>query len=104
MIKRLFLLAALLAPQLAYGANPSANLSVQIVPSVSTPAVPAAAAAAGFTTLAANYDFTIPGGTYSNPATYIDCKGAAVPQFYFTAPGIPGTVPCSGFSITTDPS
>jgi hypothetical protein len=55
MIKRVFITAALLVPSLAYSANPSANLTVQV-----DPAVPAEAAAAGFTTLAANYDFTQP--------------------------------------------
>jgi hypothetical protein len=66
------LLAALLAPVLAYGGSPSTDLSVQIVPAASPPppskgiacaigpnynsSIPAAAQAAGFTTCAANYD------------------------------------------------
>ena len=69
MIKKLFFMAALLAPGLAYGGNPSANLSVQIVPS--GPAVPAAAQAAGFTTLAANYDFSQP--FYATQSNWLDC-------------------------------
>jgi hypothetical protein len=36
MIKKLFFLAALLVPDLAYAANPSADLSVQIVPAGKT--------------------------------------------------------------------
>jgi hypothetical protein len=69
MINRLFLVAALLVPHLAYGGNPSANFSLQIAPAASTPAVPAAAQAAGFTTLAANYDFTQP-----LPANWLGCN------------------------------
>ena len=66
MIKKLSFLAALLAPGLAFGANPSADLSVQIVPAGTTtstqcPSVaPAEAQAAGFTTMALCNDFTQP--------------------------------------------
>jgi hypothetical protein len=60
MIKKLFFTATLLVPCLAYGIDPSANLSVQVVPPGSTPSVPAGAAAAGFTTQALNSDFTEP--------------------------------------------
>jgi hypothetical protein len=67
MIKKMLLMAALLAPSLAYGANPTANLSVQIVPAGS--AIPVGAQAAGFTTLAANYDFTKP-----MPANWLGCQ------------------------------
>lgn len=80
MIKRLLLLTTLLAPALAYGANPSNDFSVQIAPTGSTgstgsgggsPAVPAAALAgcqsangggasngSCFNQLAFNIDFT----------------------------------------------
>jgi hypothetical protein len=63
-------MAVLLAPDLAYCANPSANLSVQVVPAAS---VPAGAQAAGFTTLAANYDFSTT--AYADPNTnWLDCN------------------------------
>jgi hypothetical protein len=81
MFKKVLLAGALLAPVLAYGASPSTDLSVQIVPAASptspspspptssngiacdigpnyTGTIPAGAQAAGFTHCAANYDFT----------------------------------------------
>ncbi len=69
MKKKLFFAAMLLAPSLAYSANPSGDLSVQVVPAASSPAVPAGAQAAGFTTLAANYDFTQP-----LPSNWLGCS------------------------------
>jgi len=61
MIKGLFFAAStLLFPCLAFGGNPSTDLSVQVVtppPSGTTPPVPTGAAAAGFTTLALNTDW-----------------------------------------------
>ncbi len=86
MIKKLFFAAALLAPGLVYAADPSANLSVEIVPAGSDPAVPAQAAAAGFTTLAANFDFVnntmcvydgrSPACVAASPTTnWLDCTG-----------------------------
>jgi hypothetical protein len=57
---KLLLAAALLAPTLAFSANPSADLSVQVVPVASSPAVPAGAQAARYTTLAFHSDFTQP--------------------------------------------
>jgi hypothetical protein len=70
MIKKVFFTAALLVPGLAYAGNPS-NLSMQIVPAESDPAVPAEAAAAGFTTLAADYDFSKP--LYATLSNWLDC-------------------------------
>jgi hypothetical protein len=58
MIRRLFFAATLLLPCLAYGEDSSSNLSVDVVPPGSQPPAPAGAAAAGFTTLALNSDFT----------------------------------------------
>lgn len=58
MIKKRLFTTALLVPCLACGADPSTNLSVELVPPGSTPPVPAGAAAAGFTTLALNSDWT----------------------------------------------
>src|SRR5215475_4350042 len=69
MVRELFYAAALLVPGLAYAGNPSADLSVQIVPAV--PQVPAGAQAAGFTTLAANYDFSQP--KYASQSNYLTC-------------------------------
>jgi hypothetical protein len=65
MIKRsLFALApslfasALLASYLAYGADPSGSVSVEVVPAGSAPSVPAQAQAQGYTTLAFDGDMT----------------------------------------------
>jgi hypothetical protein len=65
MIKKLFFIAALLAPGLAYGGNPSADLSVQVVPAASAGSCGAImgqaatdAATAGFNTCALYNDFT----------------------------------------------
>jgi hypothetical protein len=59
MIKRSCLLAlALLVPCLAYGADPSGSVSVEVVPAGSSPSPPPQAAAAGFTVLARNSDFS----------------------------------------------
>jgi hypothetical protein len=65
MKRKLFFAAMLLAPSLAYGAD----LTVQVVPAASSPAAPAGAQAAGFTTLAANYDFTQP-----LPSNWLGCS------------------------------
>jgi hypothetical protein len=76
MIKKLLLTAALLAPGLAYG-QVSAPLDPPVTPAGS--AVPAPAAAAGFTTKVIDIDFTALG---SNPASYVtNCgAGASVPN------------------------
>lgn len=58
MIKKLFLVAALLVARLASAADPSASLSVQVVPPEAGPTIPTQAAAQGYTTLALNADFT----------------------------------------------
>jgi hypothetical protein len=102
MIKKLFFMAALLAPGLACDANPSADLSVQIVPAGSPPGVPAPALAAGFTTQALNADFT--SAAYSNTATYIDnCGATAAKQWYLVSfSAQPSGIPCSETVITTD--
>ena len=87
MIKKLFYIAALLLPGLAYGGSPSANLSVQVVssgagiacnsgPNYNGP-VPAPAQAAGFTHCALNADFTTNttdsrGYNYSNLSTWLN--------------------------------
>jgi hypothetical protein len=62
-IRQLLFMTALLVPWLAYGADPSANLPVEGVRSVSPPPVPAAAQKVGYTTLAidTNYASYLPG-------------------------------------------
>jgi hypothetical protein len=115
MFKKVLLAGALLlAPVLAYGASPSTDLSVQIVPAAPpsptppppssgiacdigpnyTGSIPAAAQAAGFTHCAANYDFT--NVAYANPATWLDCQGASRPQWTFAYGN------CSHIFMTTD--
>src|SRR5262249_10166574 len=79
---------------------PSADLSVQIVPAPSTPTIPAGAQAAGFTTLAVNYDFSQP--QYANQSNWLGCYNGSFPSSGFQwyqvgqAPGLNYTpVPCS---------
>jgi hypothetical protein len=60
MIKRLLFFVTILLPYVAYGADPSSNLSVDVTPPGSSSTVPAGAATAGFTTLALNSDFSQP--------------------------------------------
>jgi hypothetical protein len=101
MKKILFLMAVLLAPNLAYCANPSAHLSVQVVPAAS---VPAGAQAAGFTTLAANYDFSQ--SLYATQSNWLDCTGGNDSlSWHAGEPGIgPGSqVACNIFQ-GADPS
>jgi hypothetical protein len=93
MIKQLFLTAALLAPGLAYAGNPSADLSGQIVPASGsiacgvgpnyTGSIPTQASTAGFTTCAANYDFT--SSQFANASTWLDCYGANPIVLYYLA-------------------
>jgi hypothetical protein len=88
MIKKLFFLAALLVPGLAFGGNPSADLSIQIMPAGSGPTPPAGASAAGFTTLALTLDFQtnqacigttcVPA---NNLANWFDKSGAPSPMW-----------------------
>jgi hypothetical protein len=62
-MKRTLLFATvLLAPSLAYSANPTADSGA-----------PAGALAAGFTTLAANYDFSQ--ALYATQSNWLDCNG-----------------------------
>jgi hypothetical protein len=119
MIKKLIFTAALLAPGLAYGGNPSANLTVQIDPVSNSSAcdvgpnyigsIPAAAAQAGFTHCAANYDFTQTSSftdsngnhQWSNLSSWRSCSGSASSPFIM---GFNGDVPCdtNHQNITTD--
>jgi hypothetical protein len=108
MIRRLFFMVGLLLPRLAYGADPSTDVSVTV-----TPTPPAAAAAAGFTTLALDSEFSQP-----QPNGWFACKGGpAGAQWYQgveggdtkAAPcsvtnGQPGPASASRFNLITDPT
>jgi hypothetical protein len=74
MIRKLFIAAALLALGVAYAVNPSALFSDQVVAPSSDPAIPTDAQAAGFTTRAANFDFSHPG--YAMQSNWYDCDGS----------------------------
>jgi hypothetical protein len=113
MIKGLFFTVALLAPGLAYGGNPSGDLSVEVVPAspngiacdigpAYTGAVPAAAQAAGFTRCAANYDFS--NSFYAARSNWLDCAGAANPQWWNLSYSGGAVAPCSRFNIIADPA
>jgi hypothetical protein len=113
MIKQLFFTAVLLAPSIAYAGNPSADLSVQIVPPPPpNPVVPPQAAAAGFTTPVVQADFTVPGNFWSNTANYITNCGApnsvsgqpSTWHFTYVQWSVGTKLPCSRTAITTDPT
>jgi len=93
MKKTLLIAAMLLAPSLAYGANPTAG----------SPA-PAGALAAGFTTLAANYDFSQ--ALYATQSNWLDCNGTNDSLPWHS--GVPGLGPNSQVACNilqgTDPS
>jgi len=96
-IKELFFTAALLVPSLAYAGNPSASLSVQVIPAGSAPA---GAQAAGYSTLAFHSDFTQP--FYSNLSNWLDCAGAASPQWWIGGGNGQSPPPCSRISMIND--
>jgi hypothetical protein len=108
MIKQLFFTAALLVPGLAYGGNPSADLSGQIVPAEQDPTPPPQAAAAGFTTLAANFDWAngqLCVGTNcvaASPASnWLDCTGNDATRFWHG--GYWTLLPCNA-GLAVDPA
>jgi hypothetical protein len=92
MIKGLFVTAALLVPSLAYAGNPSANLSVQVIP--------AGAQAAGYTTLAFHSDFKQP--FYTTLSNWLDCAGATSPQWWIAGGNGHSPPPCSRISMIND--
>jgi hypothetical protein len=107
------LTAALLVACHAYGADPTADLTIQVVPAGGggiacaigpnyTGAIPAPAQQAGFTTCARNNDFT-----QTLPSNWLNCTfDHASAQWYFGHPqNIPGVnLPCSSVIFqTTDP-
>jgi len=73
MIKKLFFIAVTLAPCLAYGADPTTNLSVQVVPPGTGLTAPPQAAAQGFTTNMINADFTT-GSTTGQTSVCLTCQ------------------------------
>ena len=111
MKKQLFFAAVLLVPSLADSANPSGDLSVQVVPPSSngiacdigpnyTGSIPAAAQAVGFTHCAANYDFS--NTFYSNMANWLDCAGATTPQWWNLRYAGTAAVPCGRYNVIAD--
>jgi hypothetical protein len=122
MIRTLCFTAALLAPGVAYAANPTATFSDQVVPAGSDPiacdigppaaSIPPGAQAAGYTHCAANYDFTYVGNftsngityNWSNQATWLGgCGASNSVALWFNLTGwYPGPSPCSDFDIEAD--
>jgi hypothetical protein len=109
----LFAAALLFASGLAHGAGPSATLSVQVVPAsipcaVGPPymgTIPAGAQAAGFTTCAANYDFTNTTAYNSgNMSTWLSCPDSGNPgfQLYCVRPGSSVFPPSSDMVLVND--
>jgi len=118
MIKKLLLTAALLAPGLAYG-QVSAPLNPPVTPAGQAPAPPPQAAAAGFTTLLANFDFAnnqvcaIKGGSSTltcvaatPTSNWIDCNSSSswdTSKYAHWWEGLTHSLPCSNYSIRPDP-
>lgn len=120
MIKKLLFTAALLSPGIAYAQNPSADLSVQVVPAGSGPiacdigpaytgSIPRVAQAAGFTKCAANYDFAQP--FFSNTTTWFQCpdngsslanNASSTALLYWQHTGGGPDGPCSDINMITD--
>ena len=73
-MKTLLLLAMMMIAAVpAFAAGPTATLQAQIVPvPAGGPGAPAVAQAAGFTTLAANFDFSQP--AYATQSNWMDCS------------------------------
>lgn len=101
-VKKLLLAAMMMiaAAPLAFAAGPTASLSVQIVPVPAGPQPPPAAQAAGYTTLAFHSDFSQP--FYATLSNWLDCAGAANPQWFATGAFGRGAPPCARYSIVND--
>lgn len=109
MIKILTIASTFLGVAIAYAANPSVDLPVTIVPSGSSPGnvTPQPAVAAGFNTLAIDFDFT-QSSPWSDRSRWLRChdgSGAANPLLYQDWIGFGGwQMPtCSNISQGTDP-
>ena len=87
---------------------PSSNGTACAIGPSYTGQIPAAAAAAGFTTCAANYDFTNTSNftnngnpyNFSQINTWLDCAGATNPLWYYGASS--NVAPCGDASIAND--
>ncbi len=100
-MKKLLLAAVMMIAAPAFGASPTATLSAQIVPAPSGPPVPAAAQAAGFTTVAANWDFSQP--LYANSANWYDCPTGTNLSLPWHGDGAgQSTVSCTDFNQAND--
>lgn len=100
MIKKILLTAALLVPGLAYG-QVSTPLDPPVTPAGQDPTPPPQAAAAGFTTLAYNFDFSQ--STYATQSNWLDCVGTDTSKPWHV--GFPGgitSLPCN-IKQATDP-
>jgi hypothetical protein len=125
MMKKALLMVALLAPGLAYGQNPSANLSINVVPGSAIAcdqgpnisSIPAPAQEAGFTHCALNADFTDHSGAtggggwvMNNPQTWLNqCKGTSTWGLFWLmwiagtgTNGDAGGAPCNRVQMVTD--
>jgi hypothetical protein len=80
-------------------------LTISVQPPSSGPSVPSEAATAGFTTLAANYDFSQP--LYATQSNWLDCSGTDINPahqwhagiWWSTPPG-QGGIPCNIHQVT----
>jgi hypothetical protein len=116
MIKQLIFTVVLLAPGLAYGQNPTASFTDQVVPAGSDPitcdigvpytgSIPAAAQAAGFTHCVANFDFT--NSFFTNQANWLGSGNnqsciSSTPILYVTDAGNGIQADCSRFQMVDD--
>ena len=105
MIKQVFFAGALVVPVLAHAGTPSATLPGQIVPAGQDPTPPPQAAAAGFTTLLANFDPANSGQmcvgkncVAASPASnWLDCSGGDASKIFHVYTG-----PCNA-GVAVDP-
>jgi hypothetical protein len=113
MIKKLFVTAVLLVPGFAYGGNPSADLSVQVVPARTGTCgtimgqAGTDAAAAGFTTVALCNDFTtaIPNSVGTGlPSGWLNCNGDTIDTNAVWNKSASQIVPCAAIQQVTDPT
>lgn len=109
MIKILTIASTLLGVAIVYAANPSVDLPITIVPSGSPPGdvTPQPAVAAGFNTLAIDFDFT-QSSPWSDRSRWLRChdgSGAANPLLYQDWNGFGGwqMPPCTNIAQETDP-
>ena len=111
MIKKLLFTAALLVPGLAYGQNPSTNLSAQVVPAGSDPiacdigpaytgSIPAPAQAMGYTHCAANYNFT--NSYFTTVSNWLACTDDGTTFHLFWLKPLNASVPCNRVNMISD--